>query len=63
MALPEVRLMESVAFYVLQGQAVTVAQAPTEGLVRIYNSDNRFLGLGEILEDGRIKPRRMVKTQ
>ena len=63
MTLPEVRLIESVAFYVLQGQAVTVAHAPTDGLVRIYNSEDRFLGLGEVLEDGRIKPRRMVKTQ
>jgi tRNA pseudouridine55 synthase len=57
----EVTLVESLAFYLSQGQAVTVAHAPTEGLVRIYKEGGQFLGLGEVLGDGRIAPRRMVK--
>ena len=61
MTLPAVNLIESVAFYLSQGQAVTVAHAPTSGLLRLYNSDNQFLGLGEVLDDGRIAPRRMLK--
>lgn len=59
--LPELCLSESVLFYLCQGQAVTVANAPTEGLVRIYKQDKAFIGLGEVLDDGRIKPRRLVK--
>jgi tRNA pseudouridine55 synthase len=61
MNLPAVNLIESVAFYLSHGQAVTVAQAPTSGLLRLYNSDKQFMGLGEVLEDGRIAPRRMLK--
>jgi tRNA pseudouridine55 synthase len=59
--MPEITVVESVAFYLCQGQAVTVAHAPTEGLMRIYKSGKQFLGLGEVLEDGRIAPRRLVK--
>ncbi|MDH5767298.1 MAG: tRNA pseudouridine(55) synthase TruB, partial [Gammaproteobacteria bacterium] len=47
------------AFYVKQGQPVQVARAPTEGWVRIYSNDG-FLGLGEIQDDGRVAPRRMM---
>ncbi len=59
--LPEIILAESLVFYLCQGQAVTVPHAPTMGLLRIYNSGKQFLGLGEVLDDGRIAPRRMVK--
>ncbi len=58
--LPAVILLESVAFYLCQGQAVTVPNAPTEGLLRLYDSEQRFLGLGEVLDDGRITPRRLI---
>ena len=60
LALPEVTLVESVAFYLCQGQAVMVSNAPTTGLLRIYDSGKQFLGLGEVLDDGRIAPRRLV---
>ena len=59
--LPEVSLVESLAFYLCQGQAVTVPNAPTEGLLRLYGSGRQFLGLGEVLDDGRVKPRRLVR--
>lgn len=58
---PDVHLTDSVAYYLRQGQAVMVAHAPTRGLVKIYEKENRFLGVGEVLEDGRIAPRRLVK--
>ena len=56
---PEVTLNDDTAYYLRQGQAVIVPNAPTEGWVRIYSS-KRFLGVGEVLDDGRIAPRRMV---
>ena len=59
--LPEVSLVESLAFYIRQGQAVTVANAPTEGLLRLYGTGRQFLGLGEVLDDGRVRPRRLVR--
>jgi tRNA pseudouridine55 synthase len=57
---PDVHLSSDAAFYVQQGQAVMVPQAPTQGWVRIYDQDH-FLGLGEIQDDGMVAPRRMIK--
>ncbi len=57
---PDVHLTSDAAFYVQQGQAVMVPQAPTQGWVRIYDQDH-FLGLGEIQDDGLVAPRRMIK--
>ncbi len=57
---PEVRLGADSAFYLLQGQPVLVPKAPTEGWVRIYDADGRFLGVGEIDDDGRVAPRRLL---
>lgn len=57
---PEVRLPENAAFYLRKGQPVLVPRSPTEGWVRLYASGDRFLGAGEVLDDGRIAPRRLV---
>jgi tRNA pseudouridine55 synthase len=56
---PDIRLPEDVAYYLRQGQAVLVPRAPTRGWVRLYGGDARFLGVGEVLDDGRIAPRRL----
>jgi len=58
--LPQVELPESSAFYLRQGQPVIVPKAPTSGLVRIYSRGRRFMGVGEVLDDGRIAPRRLL---
>jgi tRNA pseudouridine55 synthase len=57
---PAVRLSADAAFYLQQGQAVLVPQAPTQGLVRLYDVSQRFLGVGEILEDGKVQPKRLI---
>ena len=61
---PVMRLHEDTAHYLLRGQPVQVAHAPTEGWVQIFESgeEDRFLGVGEILTDGRIAPRRLVAS-
>ena len=61
---PSVRLHEDIAHYVRQGQPVQVAHAPTHGWVQIFESaeEDRFLGVGEVLTDGRIAPRRLVAS-
>ena len=35
--------------------------APAEGLLRLYEGDRRFPGVGEILGDGRVAPRRQPR--
>ena len=59
---PDVSLSNDAAFYLKQGQPVLVPHAPTEGWVRIYLKRDRFLGVGEVLDDGRIAPRRLLKS-
>lgn len=60
---PEVRLSTDAAYYLKMGQAVVVPRAPTAGWVRLYAGDGRFLGAGEILDDGRVAPRRLLRNQ
>jgi tRNA pseudouridine55 synthase len=57
---PAVRLSADAAFYLRQGQAVLVPQAPTEGLVRLYDPSQRFIGVGSVLDDGRVQPKRLL---
>ena len=56
---PEVRVNADTAFYLKQGQAVLVPRAPTEGWVRIYEGET-FLAVGQVQEDGRIAPKRLM---
>jgi len=58
---PDVQLSADAAFYLQQGQAVLVPRAPTSGWVRLYAGNRDFLGMGEILDDGRVAPRRLMK--
>jgi len=60
--LPLVRLTESGGFYLRQGQPVLVPNAPCNGMVRVALENGEFLGVGEILDDGRVAPRRLIVT-
>jgi tRNA pseudouridine55 synthase len=61
---PELRLNDDTAYYLRQGQPVMVPHAPTSGWVRLSQQQGegstRFLGVGEVLDDGRVAPRRLV---
>lgn len=58
---PEVNLSSVTAGYIKQGQPVRVAGAPAAGLVRMTEGDaGKFIGIGEITNDGRVAPRRLV---
>ena len=59
---PDVDLSSDAAFYLQQGQPVLVPHAPTSGWVRLYEGNRSFLGMGEILDDGRVAPRRLMKS-
>ena len=54
-----VDLSADAEFYIFRGQAVQVANAPTEGLVRLFSEEKGFIGIGEIMDDGRVKPNRL----
>lgn len=70
---PRVELSDTSAYYMRQGQPVQVAGAPSSGWVLIFEGQDAlnknalaqdvFLGIGEIDDDGRVAPRRLVRTQ
>ncbi len=53
-------------FIYRQGQPVQIPHAPTQGWVRLSEGSSQetsqFLGVGEVLDDGRIAPRRLVAS-
>ncbi len=57
---PAVALTRDLAWYLRRGQPVRVPRAPSSGWVRLHADDGRFVGVGEVLDDGRIGPRRLV---
>ena len=73
---PALHLTGAPAFYLKQGQPVLVPHAPTAGWVRLYEEGEtasaaaavaadpagQFLGVGEMLDDGRVAPRRLIAS-
>jgi len=57
---PEVRLSADSTYYLKLGQPVLVPKAPTRGWVRLYAQGGGFLGVGEVEDDGKVAPRRLM---
>lgn len=60
---PEVRLSEDASFYLCKGQPVFVPKLNNSGLVRLYMGEKCFLGVGTVLDDGRVAPKRLLSSQ
>ena len=58
--IPEVQLTSLATHYLVQGQPVSVQHDHEPGLVRLYADGERFLGMGEVLDDGRVAPKRLM---
>ena len=58
--LEAVEVSEAGGFYIRQGQPVLVPNSPCSGMVRMGLETGEFLGIGEILDDGRVAPRRLI---
>jgi tRNA pseudouridine55 synthase len=59
---PEVTLSSSSAFYLRTGQAVRTPLPHGAELVRLMSETGQFIGVGEAMPDGRVKPHRMFAT-
>lgn len=57
---PTLQLTENTAFYMHNGHAVQVPGAPLDGWVKLVGPENEFIGVGELLDDGKVAPRRLV---
>jgi tRNA pseudouridine55 synthase len=60
--MPEIRLSEDLAYYLCRGQTVMAPGLPKSGQLRIYNHSAQFIGLGEVTDDGRIAPKRLINN-
>ncbi len=60
--LPDVTLSTDAAYYLCRGQPVRAADLPKHGLVRLYTDGAGFLGIGKILGDGRVAPKRLFQS-
>ena len=58
--LPELVLEADTARRTLQGQGSLVQAEGVVGLIRLYDPERRFLGLGELDADGSLAPKRLV---
>ncbi len=57
---PALSLNSDSAYYLKTGQAVMVPKAPTEGWVRLYEETDKFIGIGQVEDDGKIAPKRLM---
>lgn len=58
---PKIMLSDAAAYYIQCGQAIiSPYKTPLEGKVCLKMKDGRFLGVGKILEDGKIAPCRLI---
>ena len=57
---PSVTLSTASAFYMRTGQPVRATFPVGASLVRLVAEDGRFIGMGEVMPDGRVKPHRLV---
>jgi tRNA pseudouridine55 synthase len=58
---PELKVTDQAAYYMRKGQPVLIPKAPTDGWVRLYSKEGSFLGIGWILDDGKVQPKRLLQ--
>lgn len=56
---PRVEFEEASVYDARHGQPVQAYDTPMEGWVRMYTSDSQFFGIGEVMPDQRIAPRKL----
>ncbi|MGI8739257.1 MAG: tRNA pseudouridine(55) synthase TruB [Gammaproteobacteria bacterium] len=59
---PALNVDEVSAHYLKTGQPVRIAGAPAHGKTRLYDRRYGFIGLGRVLNDGRIAPERTIRA-
>ncbi|MDY6992842.1 MAG: tRNA pseudouridine(55) synthase TruB [Pseudomonadota bacterium] len=59
---PSVNLSLEIATYIRKGQTVHVACPPRQGWVKLLTEEDEFLGIGQVLADGRIAPKRLINS-
>lgn len=61
--LPTITLSTDTAFYLRMGHSVRTALPIRHALVRLVSEDAHFIGVGQVMPDGRIKPHRLMSRE
>ncbi|HKY69849.1 MAG TPA: tRNA pseudouridine(55) synthase TruB [Gammaproteobacteria bacterium] len=56
---PSIHLSEASAFYLSNGQAIQVSLSAEPGWVQLFGPSGHLMGIGEMLADGRVAPKRL----
>lgn len=59
---PVIQLTEHTSYYWLHGQPVRVPDAPLDTYIRVQDQQGHFIGIGEVANDGRLAPKRLIQT-
>ena len=59
---PRIDLGADAAYFMLRGQPVISPRAPLDRMLRLYGPNDRFLGIGAVQDDGRVAPKRLIRT-
>ena len=60
--MPKVTLTRDMVHYMQQGQPILTPNAPNfGGLVMLQSKEGEFLGVGEVMSDGKVKPKRLYR--
>lgn len=63
-ALPCIKLSQAAVYYLYRGQTILLPNISEKGWVRLIHTVNdQFIGVGEVLEDGRVAPRRLIESR
>mgnify|MGYP001173102062 CR=1 FL=1 len=57
---PKILLADDKIYSLRQGQSIEVSDIPKLGQLRIYNSSNEFIGLGDAVKNNQIKAKRLI---
>nr|WP_246562497.1 tRNA pseudouridine(55) synthase TruB [Rickettsiella endosymbiont of Dermanyssus gallinae] len=61
---PCIKLSQAAVYYLYRGQAILLPNISEKGWVRLVHTVNdQFIGVGEVLEDGRVAPRRLIEQR
>jgi len=61
---PKISVNETALFYLRRGQAVRINHQASQSLeIALYDEQDQFMGIGKILDDGRVAPGRLVQFE
>ena len=58
--LPEIILTPDMLYYARRGNVLWVTNAPLSGMVRLKEKNGQFCGVGTVLNDGKISPKKII---